>query len=696
MENLSNQQTNELENLIKEIGVTIENSKNSPIEIDTYKKLLQDAEKNFEYLLSIQYDDKKHVMQSIKDYMMEKINSPLEKLKENLKEYPKNPSIMTLSLDKSSIRNIDIIIEDLKKSIHNPSTNENKEGIAELEKLILDIDSLKKPSEIEKAFEIFNDIGKNSQYLDRDNASMNGVEILNPTKESKRSFVELKDELRKHLFQLRSSIISLSDKGIQNIDKTILRITDVIGSLSEKNKTSELTELIKDMNFFKQSSGQEVEASRCKKILNNLENNKRYIDRWNNVQPSVDILSSNINSHYNAQNSAIYNFEQIKNSLGVMLEYIQTNNEPSEIGDFSQGITERKKFDNNSYASDTFGDLELYPTTNHTEPRHAILIEKAEKESQGYANLVMEGGSASCFIVGEDEENLYLITNKHVLFDDEKHALDAVQNIEFEENSGIKLKKDFKCESYISSKKIDIGVVKLPKQYLEITKKIHTTPFSPNLIDNEKLVVYIGNSYVLGTSLSFGVTKNNKSDTESSYIAVETKAMVHPGNSGCPVYSFDIIQNDENFKISHFYVVGMQSRATYGDDRIDPNQIIDGKNYKNMSIRMMQIEEKILENATEEKKKEWEAYKEVNKDECGEKNLERNIKDFFGKDALTGFYEHFPDIDGYFVPSDTIIKEIEIMKKEYPKLSSLNLTILPKDKVEYLGLDEISKSNQMK
>ena len=50
----------------------------------------------------------------------------------------------------------------------------------------------------------------------------------------------------------------------------------------------------------------------------------------------------------------------------------------------------------------------------------------------------------------------------------------------------------------------------------------------------------------------------------------------------------------------------------------------------------MQIEEKILENATEEKKKEWETYKEEHKDIAfGGFALEYNIVNFYSKTSKT-------------------------------------------------------------
>ena len=435
------------------------------------------------------------------------------------------------------------------------------------------------------------------------------------------------------------------------------------------------------------------------------------------LSKEIDILRNNYKEK--KENVDISNFQELLNKINDNSEYIPSKynleklqswfedlkaNPPESqkdfffhlrviLGDLKQTLETFKP-----YGLDTLGDLELYSTNDHPEPRHTTLIEKAKKESEGYANLIMEleGHKGSCFIVGEDDENLYLMTNKHVLFDDKKNALVKVKNIDFTENSGIYLKEDFQCESYTSNS-MDLGLIKLSKEYLRNIQSIHITPFSPNLIDNKKLIIAIGNSRNYGTSLSFGEVLNNHNDNNSTGHNVKARILTYGGNSGGPIYSFNIIENNENFKTSEFYVVGILGSGNYPKQYpINGNQKIDGVRY-DRGEKMKKIEEKILKKVTKEKREGWEAYKEKHKDIAyGGFALEYNIEDFFGEDSLIGFREHRNDTDGNFISSDTIIKEIEIMKKEHSELSNLNLTILPKEKVEDLGLDEMSKSNQMK
>ena len=381
------------------------------------------------------------------------------------------------------------------------------------------------------------------------------------------------------------------------------------------------------------------------------------------------------------QNITIQKIEKLKKLIHNIEENI-TNNEknPCNIRPYEELVKDIKPHIKHpqSYAVHIFGDLELYPTQNNLTPRHAILIHEAEKEIKGYAKLKVKGHQSSSFIVGQDEENLYLITNRHVL------NKGKIEKIDFTKNSEISLQKDFQCQSYIS-KNIDLGVIKLPKKYLSI-QSIHITPFSPNLIQNNKMIAIIGNSLGFGASLSFGeVIKNDYNGF------VKANSLVYQGNSGCPTYSFDVIENNENFKISNFYIVGLMSKGT------DIVEEINRKFYIDFVNRILTLEEKLFEGASNEKKEQWGDPKGKNRSlysESEAKELLEKMKYCFGEDSLLGSQENIIDIKAYFIPSNIIIQEIEIMKSENTELSDLKLTILPKETVEDLSLKEISASNQ--
>ena len=362
-----------------------------------------------------------------------------------------------------------------------------------------------------------------------------------------------------------------------------------------ENSTKEITLLIKNLE---EKNFNSIIENDYTQMINNLKNiNKGLAIKYSYYFDKIAIYFDKITINEELSDQDISNLQDHLGFLVRDITYYIKNNKP--------------------YGLDSLGELELYPTTNNPNPKHSSFIKESEEAAKGYANLkIGDTGYASSFIIGEDPDNLYLATNRHVI----ESESGKITDILFSKSSEIKTKqslvdyilnmtlgrkKNTIYSSYVS-KNIDLGIIKISKNHLDIMKPIHIASFSPNLIDNNKLILIIGNPRGLGTSMVFGEVSNNEKSTNNwknkRHNAIEFRGTTYPGNSGGPIYSFNIIENEEDFEISSLYIVGILSQSEF--QQFDE---IEGDDQ-----RIAEVKKEITEKLTPKEKSSWEDYQKKN------------------------------------------------------------------------------------
>lgn len=374
---------------------------------------------------------------------------------------------------------------------------------------------------------------------------------------------------------------------------------------------------------------------------------------------TVEEIQSNIKYlKNNAKKETIY-----KKNIGYSLNRLDDSLKEAK----DQKISELIDLGDEEYITQTKAEnLQLYPTKDNPNPKHGALLDKIKQENDGYVDLELDDGLASGFIIDESSDYLYIMTNRHVI---DPYKL---KNIEFSENSGLKVKKQPIEYNQFLSDNYDIGIIKIPKNNLEINKNIYIPKIHPNLVQNKKPIITIGNSQGLKATAAFGdvinnIDKHHDKTINKRYNAIESKVLTYPGNSGGPILSFNITKNEKNeLQISNLYLVGI-NRAT--DYQIDYK-------YPDYDNDIAKAEEEFLTN---------------NKDEIKYNDKSYTLEEFkavdnslylktIGIDSEKYIVGHSEDIYTYSISSPDIIKEVNFMKERYPELQELKLNILQPNK----------------
>ncbi len=214
----------------------------------------------------------------------------------------------------------------------------------------------------------------------------------------------------------------------------------------------------------------------------------------------------------------------------------------------SETIPEVKTVSSSSSSSDGVSDVaeELFPSIV------AIDVEMNSTVSDifGQQYTQKSKGSGSGFIVGEDDDNLYIATNNHVVKD--------TTSVKVKFNDG---------ESYDATVKgadsdIDVAVVFVPKDSIKETTldniKVAKLGDSDEIKVGEEAIA-IGNSLGYGTSVTVGIVSAKDREyagDDFNITLIQTDAAINPGNSGGPLIN------------SKGEVIGINS-AKYVDSEIE-------------------------------------------------------------------------------------------------------------------------------
>jgi hypothetical protein len=442
-------------------------------------------------------------------------------------------------------------------------------------------------------------------------------------------------------------------------------------------------------------------------ILNNT-NNKIVINLINLISKEfTDVCEEIVNNRLKNKNlkNKIFSLLKIKdnyiNSENIKKDFEKKFDEMMNILKKDQ-FTIDKLLEEDKELSLDVEDLELFPTKDNPNPKHEELLYEIGAQKACYANYIGEYGDGSSFICGEDEKNIYMMTNRHVALklkeDYSIFRINKIRNLEFESNSWVKFLR-FNNIQYFPSSNIDMAILKIPKRDLKIQKELYIPEFSPDLINNNSLVISMGNVGGSGNVTAFGRVLNNK-DIKKEKINnnirknnfIESKLNTYPGNSGGPLFTCDVIQNkygDINF--NNFRVVGLHARGSlkkelnyYQAKKIEGYTKYD---QKFDDCKRVYINSKLDECIQSGKsKKEQHEYKE---------KLEYEIKKMKEKDPnalnkLIGFDEEghvslkykFNENFAYSIPSIDLINEVKKMKDKNPELKNLNLKVSQSKNIE--------------
>ncbi len=296
------------------------------------------------------------------------------------------------------------------------------------------------------------------------------------------------------------------------------------------------------------------------------------------------------------------------------------------------------------------------------------------------------------------------MTNRHVAFDiDEKTGtiinLNPIntaykKNLEFEENSGIKLLRTRNIQ-YFPSYNLDMTILKIPKEDLEIKKPPYIPTFSPDIIKNGRFIACIGNSKGYGTSSTFGNVINNNCTILDNMCEnktnnfIESKLSTFNGNSGGPLFTCDIIENNADGKtqFNNFQIVGLNARGNKPKDQAEMIEGYTAYDRKFDDLKRIYINgklDKLIERGAS--RKEVHQYKESLEKEFKKLKLDEQKK-LTGFDQIEDKYIKYKfntgTICAYSVPSPKLIQAIKMMKSQFPELKNLNLKIAPSRESEF-------------
>ncbi len=228
-----------------------------------------------------------------------------------------------------------------------------------------------------------------------------------------------------------------------------------------------------------------------------------------------------------------------------------------------------KKYIEENYVRDlNENPLELFPTKDNSNSKDKYLLDLAKEKSKSVVNLILTRAGTG-FIIAETEENLYLVTNFHLLernigtkekpnFEFHKFISNIIFqdcDVKFDINALAKYFERGEKNIFYAIQNIDIAIVRIPKCTLIYPENhqfaIMSFDFAEFVTEENKasnlpknlLTMIIGNMLNLDNdcTLSFGnnmdlecsITPNNSSlGYQRSLIAEQ---IVYEGNSGSPI-----------------------------------------------------------------------------------------------------------------------------------------------------------------
>ncbi len=145
-------------------------------------------------------------------------------------------------------------------------------------------------------------------------------------------------------------------------------------------------------------------------------------------------------------------------------------------------------------------------------------------------------GSATSFLIGESKDCVYLATNKHVVLGaNSSSAYPIKKDISFHEC-------DISIKSYsnidiLVFENIDFAIIRIPKNDIEYPDaknyKFPIMTFSHDDIEQDDLIIKIGNTLGAGITTSFGVYLGESDDLDGSMSIGDY--ISHAGDSGGPI-----------------------------------------------------------------------------------------------------------------------------------------------------------------
>jgi len=141
-------------------------------------------------------------------------------------------------------------------------------------------------------------------------------------------------------------------------------------------------------------------------------------------------------------------------------------------------------------------------------------------------------------VIKEDENNVYILTNKHVI------STVASMYEEYYENIEVRFKNNTIVDATIvgSFAGIDVGVISVNKE--DVTGSYTVATIENNVNVSDDVLVY-GNPMEMPFVLSNGIVSALYSEVDFSsqglgkYYAIQTDASINPGNSGGGLFNYD-------------------------------------------------------------------------------------------------------------------------------------------------------------